>query len=142
MTAEQNLNVARQVVEEAFNKGNLEVLNHCFRPDYIEHQFGLNTTIEGLQRDITFLRTAFPDFNLKIREISAVGEKVWMLMTARGTNLGGLMGPPNGKTFEITVFDLLRFEDGRIVEHWGSPDRYAQLVQLGLLQLKNQEVQA
>lgn len=51
------------------------------------------------------------------------------------------MGPPNGKAFEITVFDLLRFEEGRIVEHWGSPDRYAQLVQLGLLQLKNQEVQ-
>lgn len=37
MTAEQNLNVAQQVVEEAFNKGDLEVLNYCFRPDYIEH---------------------------------------------------------------------------------------------------------
>lgn len=97
MTSEQNLNVARHVVEEAFNKGYLEVLHHCFRPDYIERQFGLNSTIEGLQRDITFLRSAFPDFNLTIREITAVGEKVWMLMTARGTNMGGFNGSAEWK---------------------------------------------
>ena len=54
-------------------------------------------------------------------------------MIARGTNRGGFMGPPNGKSFEITVFDQLRFQDGLIVEHWGSPDRFAMLVQLGKL---------
>jgi predicted ester cyclase len=43
------------------------------------------------------------------------------------------MGPPNGKTFEIAVFDVVRFADGKIVEHWGSPDRFALLAQLGLL---------
>lgn len=41
--------------------------------------------------------------------------------------------PPNGKTFEVAVFDELRFEDGKIVEHWGSPDRFALLAQLELL---------
>jgi predicted ester cyclase len=54
-------------------------------------------------------------------------------MTARGTNRGGFMGPPNGKSFKIAVFDVVRFKDGKIVEHWGSPDRFALLVQLGLL---------
>ena len=34
---------------------------------------------------------------------------------------------------EIDVFDLLRVEDGRIVEHWGVPDRFALMHQLGLL---------
>jgi predicted ester cyclase len=29
--------------------------------------------------------------------------------------------------------DVCRFEGGRIVEHWGVPDRFAQLAQLGLL---------
>jgi predicted ester cyclase len=33
---------------------------------------------------------------------------------------------------EITVFDQLRFRDGRIVEHWGVPDQLGLLVQLGL----------
>jgi predicted ester cyclase len=47
------------------------------------------------------------------------------------------MGPPNGKTFEITVYDSLRFEDGQIVEHWGTPDRFALLQQLGLMPKNN-----
>jgi predicted ester cyclase len=35
---------------------------------------------------------------------------------------------------EITVMDVCRFENGQIVEHWGVPDRFAVLMQLGLLQ--------
>jgi len=29
--------------------------------------------------------------------------------------------------------DIFRFEDGKIVEHWGVPDRFHQLAQLDLL---------
>lgn len=133
MSAEQNLEVARQVIAEAFNKGNYAVLGNYFRPDFIENQFGLHPGIPGMQGDIAFLRKAFPDFHLTIEHLVADGDKVWMHMTARGTNLGGFMGPPNGKTFQIAVFDLLRFEKGLIVEHWGSPDRFALLAQLDLL---------
>jgi predicted ester cyclase len=133
MSTEHNLSVFRQVIDEAFNKGNYTVLAELFNPEFIEHQFGLHPTIEGLQGDIQFLRRAFPDLKLTIEELLAQDDKVWARMTARGTNLGGIMGPPNGKSFEITVFDQCRFKDGKIVEHWGSPDRFAQLAQLGLL---------
>jgi len=133
MSAEQNIRTAMQVIDQAFNSEKYKVLKACFHPNYVEHQFGLNTTLEGFQKDIEFLRRAFPDFHLTINDIAADEDKVWLHMTARGTNLGGLFGPPNGKSFEITVFDLLRFEDGKIVEHWGSPDRFAQMSQLGLL---------
>jgi predicted ester cyclase len=54
-------------------------------------------------------------------------------MTARGTNLGPFMGPPTGKRMDIIVMDILRFKDGLIVAHWGSPDRFAAMAQLGLL---------
>jgi predicted ester cyclase len=133
MSTTQNQAALREVIEEAFNQGRYEVLRRHFKPDFVEHQFGLHPTVEGLQRDIEYLRTAFPDFNLTIEEMVEVDDKVWVRMTGRGTNLGGLMGPPNGKSFEVTVFDECRFEDGKIVEHWGSPDRFAQLAQLGLL---------
>jgi predicted ester cyclase len=86
-----------------------------------------------MQGDVEFLRKAFPDFHLTIEELAADGDKVWIRMTARGTNLGGFMGPPNGKSFEVAVFDLLRFQDGKVVEHWGTPDRFALLAQLGML---------
>lgn len=123
----------RRVIEEAFNKGNYAVLGEHFNPDFVEHQFGLHATLEGMQGDIEFLRRAFPDFTLTIEDLVISEDKLWARMTARGTNLGGFMGPPNGKRFKVAVFDVVRFEDGKIVEHWGSPDRFALLAQLGFL---------
>ena len=133
MSVEQNQTAFHQVINEAFNKGIYDVLYRHFHPDFIEHQFGLHPTIDGFKGDIQYLRTAFPDFSLTIEDMVADGEKVWVRMIARGTNRGGFMGPPNGKSFEVAVFDMCRFEDGKIVEHWGSPDRFAILAQLGLL---------
>ena len=138
MSTEQNQTAFLQVITEAFNKGNYDVLYNHFHTDFIEHQFGLHPTIEGFKGDIQFLRKAFPDLSLTIEDMVADGDKVWARMIARGTNIGGFMGPPNGKAFEATVFDMCRFEDGKIIEHWGSPDRFAILAQLGLLS-KQQE---
>lgn len=133
MNAEHNQQVVRRVIEEVFNQGNFAVLPELFKPDFVEHQFGLHATFAGMQKDVEYLRASFPDLHLTIEDIAALDDKVWIRMTARGTNTGGIMGPPNGKRFEIAVFDELRFEDGKIVEHWGSPDRFAQMAQLGLL---------
>ncbi len=142
MLTEQNQTAFRRVITEAFNKGNYNVLSDHFNPNFIEHQFGLHPTIEGLTADIQFLRSAFPDLSLTIEDMVADGDKVWARMVARGTNSGGLMGPPNGKSFEATVFDMCRFEDGKIIEHWGSPDRFAILFQLGLLPKEQEKKQA
>ena len=137
MSIEQKRSAFRRVITEAFSQGNYAVLRDHFNPDFIEHQFGLHPTIEGMQGDIQFLITAFPDFTLTIDDMVVDGDKLWARMTACGTNRGGFMGPPNGKSFKITVFDQVRFEDGKIVEHWGSPDRFAMMAQLGLLPQQN-----
>lgn len=133
MSSEQHFNVMRLVIEEGFNKGNYDALDALFAPGYVEHQFGLKPTLEGMKDDIRFLRAAFPDLHLRIEDMVADGDKVWIRMQASGTNLGPLMGPPTGKRMRITVFDVCRFEGDRIAEHWGVADRFAQLAQLGLL---------
>ncbi len=133
MSASKNEVLFREIIDEAFNQGHYEVLERNVSPDFVEHQFGLKATLEGMQGGIEFLRRAFPDFRLEIEDLAEDGEVLWARMTARGTNEGGFMGPPNGKTFCITVFDQLRFEGGKMAEHWGSPDRFALMAQLGLL---------
>jgi predicted ester cyclase len=138
MSTTQNQAALREVIVEAFNQGRYEVLRRHFNPNFVEHQFGLHQTIEGMQGDIEFLRMAFPNFNLTIEDMVEAGDKVWVRMTARGTNLGGFMGPPNGKSFEVAVFDECRFEEGKNFEHWGSPVRFALLAQLGLLPQREQ----
>jgi hypothetical protein len=61
------------------------------------------------------------------------GDRVWVRVRGRDTNTGAFFGPPSGQPVDITVFDQARVLDGRIVEHWGVPDRSALLMQTGVL---------
>jgi predicted ester cyclase len=134
VAGEQNKEVFRRVIEEGFNKGNVQALDECFPPSYIEHQFDLPSTLEEFKGTIRFLRDTFSPFSLTIEDMVADEEKVWARMIGRGTDSKGFMGrPPTGKSFAITVVDVCRLENGKIVEHWGVPDRFHQMAQLGLL---------
>lgn len=133
MSSEQHMKTFRLVIEEGLNNGHYDVLDALFAPGYAEHQFGLKPSVEGMKEDFAFLRRAFPDLHLTIEDMIANEDTVWGRMTARGTNLGPFMGPPTGKRMEIAVMDVLRFSNGLIVAHWGTPDRFAAMAQLGLL---------
>ena len=128
--------VARRLIDEGFNQGNLAVADELSSPELVEHQdFGPNHApgAEGVKAVIASLRRAFPDFHLEIEDLVVDGELVWLRMTGTGTNDGSFMGhPPTGKRMRTPVFDLLRVRDGRLVEHWGVPDRLGALFQLGL----------
>jgi predicted ester cyclase len=70
--------------------------------------------------------------NLKIEDSIADADTVWARITARGTQCGSFMGqPPSERMFAITVIDIARFADGKMVEHWGVPDRSHLMEQLG-----------
>ena len=134
MEATLETEVFTRVIEEGFNRGNFDAWDDCFPPAVQEHQYGLPSTLAEFKQAIAGLRRAMPDLTLTIDEMVANGDKVWVRMTARGTHRGPFMGfAPTGKSFTITVMDVCRFESGRIVEHWGVPDRFALLHQLGLL---------
>ncbi len=137
MKKEEMILVFKRIIDESFNHQEFDVLEEYFDPNYIEHQFGLKPTVKGMQEDIKGLQRSFPDFNLTIEEIVVDDDKLWARMTARGTNNGGFMGPPNSKSFEACVIDIIRFKDGKIVDHWGGPDRFAIMAQIGALPTRN-----
>jgi steroid delta-isomerase-like uncharacterized protein len=134
MASDQNKAVVRRVIEEAFNQGKVEVLDELYAPGYREHQFGMPPTMEGFKGSVLGLRASFPDLKLTIEEMAEEGDMVWIRMTARGTHGGEFMGlPATGRKIEIAVFDMCRLKDGRITDHWGVPDRFAVMHQLGAL---------
>jgi predicted ester cyclase len=130
--------VVRRLIEEGFNEGKLEVAEQVTSPEAVEHQsFGPNhpSGAAGVKAVITSLRKAFSDFHLEIQDLTVDGEKVWLRMVGSGTNDGSFMGnPPTGRRMRTDVFDVCRVAGGRIVEHWGVPDRLSVLFQLGLAQ--------
>ena len=128
--------LVRRLIEEGFNVGDLDVADELISPAMVEHQnFGPDHAggAEGVKAVIASLRRAFSDFHLAIEDVAVDGGNVWLRMTGSGTNDGSFMGnPPTGRAMRTDVFDVLRVEGGRIVEHWGVPDRLGTLFQLGL----------
>ena len=126
--------ISRAVIERGFNNGDLEGLDAVVAPDIIEHQDGATSGIDGLRALITELRTAFPDLHLAIQDTATSGDTAWFRIRSTGTNDGPMFGrPPTGRPIDITVIDVMRVADGRMVEHWGVADRLAMLKQIGAM---------
>jgi predicted ester cyclase len=128
-----------RLIDEAFNAGDLTVLDELVSPDFVEHQFetprhpGRAVGPAGVARVVSELRAGADDFHLAIEDASVTGDTVWARLRGTGTDTGGQLGkPPTGRAFAITVIDVARFREGRMVEHWGVPDRLGLLLQLGL----------
>lgn len=129
-----NEEIFKILIEEGFSKGDVSVFDNYSSPDFFEHQYGfVPPNIVGVKKGIQSLHKAFPDFSLTIEDLVVDDDKVWGRMTGRGTHknqFGPL--PPTGKRFEITVIDIGRFKAGKLIEHWGVPDKLALMEQLGM----------
>ena len=137
MSIEQNKAVFRQIVEEIFNQGNISLFDELVAPDFIEHEElppGIPVGREGAKVLFTQLRSAFPDFNAEIEDLIAEGDRVVVRMKWTGTHEGEFMGiPPTGRSISIEVIDIVRFEGGKFVEHWGIMDNMGMMQQLGVV---------
>jgi steroid delta-isomerase-like uncharacterized protein len=137
MSIEQNKAVFRQIVEEIFNQGNISLFDELVAPDFIEHEElppGIPVGREGAKVLFTQLRSAFPDFKAEIEDLIAEGDRVVVRMQWTGTHEGEFMGiPPTGRSISIEVIDIVRFESGKFVEHWGIMDNMGMMQQLGVV---------
>ncbi len=133
MSAE-HISAFRTIIEDGFSKGNMAALDAIVAPEMVEHQYGAPQGLAGLKVMIRHLRQGIPDLQVTIEDTADEGDKVWARLKGRGTNSGSFMGrPPTGKQIEIDIIDICRFESGKMMEHWGVPDRFALTEQLGLL---------
>ncbi|MFB8146684.1 ester cyclase [Microbacterium sp. NPDC056003] len=136
-TLPPDVRIVERMLREGFGAGDTAVVDQLCDPQLVEHQLGVSGTgapaIVKVKEAIEQVHRGMPDLVFTVADWSQHGETVWLRAEAVGTNTGPFLGPPTGRAVRFSVIDVARVVGGRIVEHWGIPDRFALLLQLGRL---------
>ncbi len=134
MSVEENKALLQRYVEEVWRQGNVAALDDFLAPDYRRHvsPTAAPLTRDGQKERLAGVRAAFPDIELTVEDVLAEGDRVAFRSTLRGTHRGVFQGiAPTGVRVTVALLDLIRIEQGRVVEQWGGPDFLDLLRQLG-----------
>jgi steroid delta-isomerase-like uncharacterized protein len=134
MSLQHNKAITRQFFEEAYNTGNLALLDQLLAPSYVDQKAppGTPSGPQGIAGIITMFRQAFPDLHFTIEDQIAEGDKVATRYTFRGTQQGALMGiPACGKPVSISGISIYRISDGKMDQAWVEYDMLGLLQQIG-----------
>jgi ketosteroid isomerase-like protein len=125
-----NLERFKAIIERGFSQGDLTVADEVCAEKLIEHEYLSRTDVPGpqiLKAQIEDARHSIKELKLTIEAIVETNDTIWARSRATGVD------PRSGKPVTIDVMDICRFADGKLVEHWGVPDRFALLHQIGAL---------
>jgi predicted ester cyclase len=127
----ENIKKVKTYWEEVWGKGNLQAVADFYHP---QAKHGEDFSIEGFQKGVSSLRTAFPDFKVTINDIFATGNKVITEVTYTGTHTGKkyFKQVPLGKTVKVPGIDIFTFENGKCVNHQHVADHLDLVMQMGL----------
>ena len=133
MSKEANI-AAQEHLAENLNAGKVDIAVESFAEHAVDRDPapGQAPGREGFRAFWQTMLTAFPDAHIEPAHLAADDEHVTVAYTLTGTHQGPFQGiAPTGRSIEITGVQLARFEDGEIVERWGSSDELGILKQLG-----------
>src|SRR5215211_3074304 len=126
MSAEENKVVVRRLIEEVYNRGNLDIADELLAPDYVDHTWppGKYAGREGLKRSVAKQRAASSDLHSKIEEQIAEGDKVvsWVISSGTHDRERFLGLAPTGERMTMKHIFISRVVEGKIVEVWGVSD--------------------
>jgi len=132
---DQNEAIFRHFTEE-LNKGNIEIFNDLFAPNYT-YYFPSNTQEpESLEETKEMIKThliSFPDYHWTIEELFAVKDTVIARISNVGTFTGNYYGiPATGNKVKSSAIFIVRIENGKIVEQRKEGDVLNVMQQLGM----------
>ncbi|MDQ1069734.1 nuclear transport factor 2 family protein [Streptomyces canus] len=100
--------VAVEVLKGVFERGDTKVVDRFVRPDYIQHNPLAPDGAETLKNLGTFVHQQFPDAEYRVQRVISEGDLV--LVHSNVVMTPGTRG--------TAVFDIFRFQGGKIAEHW------------------------
>jgi steroid delta-isomerase-like uncharacterized protein len=133
MSKQQNVETQKKM-GEAVNKGHLEAFHEIFTPNVVDHDPAPDQGKgpEGFIQFFTAFRAACPDLEVGVDHMASDEDNVAIAYTITGTHKGNFMGiPPTGKKMKASGVQIARFDNGKIVERWGSSDELGILKQIG-----------
>ena len=143
MTAEDNKARMRRYYIEVWQHGNMAVSDELIAPDAVDHMPlpGQAAGRAGHDQLVHLIRRAFPDAEYTIDDLIAEGDRTVGRWTMRATHRGELMGvPPTGNAVVMSGIDIVRWQNGQLVEIWHIEDRLSMLQQLGVIPSRAQAV--
>ena len=135
---------ARRIFAEIIPGGDAAALPDVMHPDCADHSArpGEPQGIEGLTATMRWLNDVFADLAFDIHRVIGEGDTVAVHCTLTGRHTGDLMGiPPTGRPVATPMVHILRFRDGKAVDHWAVDDDMATMRQLGVLPARPQQSQ-
>lgn len=130
----RNLDILHQYLREVWDEGDIDAVERYLAPTYVRHGSPTEPPIDRKEQmsKLRSFRDAFPDIELVLEEASADRDLVWFRSTMHGTHEGDFLGmPATGRRVEVSLLDLWRVSEGRVVEQWGGPDVLDLARQLG-----------
>ena len=144
MDLEKNKQLVRRFYEEVWNKGNLDVIDELFEPDY---EVGNRPPwrkpgAAGLKEFITDNQRMFPDSHTEVLDMVAEGDKVAVAIRATATHKGDLRGPvglvkATGKTVHWQGVLIFWIRDGKVYRSDGVIDNMGLMQQLGAVPMSD-----
>lgn len=131
--ASQELKPIGEVYAEAWNTGNLDLLDDIIDPQFVRLT-GSETSavgLDSLKQYITAFRTTYPDFHVTIDEGIYVGDKSAARWSYTATNTGPGDFPPTGKQVTMTGISFTRYANGKMVEERVETNSLSFMQQLG-----------
>jgi len=114
-----------------------ELVDQIFLTDFVDHnpQPGQQKDgAEGIHQVLDVYHAAFPGLRATTDEVIVSDDRAVVRWTAVGTHEGDLLGiPATQREVRMTGIDILRVEDGLIVEHWGETNALQTMQQIGAI---------
>lgn len=134
MRLENNITVVKALIDNVFSRGNIAKIGDYVSPNFILHDPAFRTPIQGIdafsQMQLHYAK-AFPTKSMKIDEIYALGDKVFVRWRLQGVHKGefnGLM--PSNLPFVVQGISIFRLESGTICELHQCWDRQGLIEQI------------
>jgi predicted ester cyclase len=137
MSTADSMKAAYTALSAAWDAGKVDEFDKYISANSVDHSMmqGQEPGLAGMKKMAAAMKVGFPDEKTTIEGMYVDSNILVARFTMNATNSGSMMGmPPTNKQITgVMGIEMMRWENGKFVEHWGLLDQHAMMSQLGLM---------